>query len=142
FFLNIASRIGVKLRVQNSSSATAAETNLRRHLEQGQTPIVAVDPLRLPYLGLHTSINTYYCLVVYGLDDANDRVLLSGRCKQPITASRADFKAARETSWSPKYRAMVVEGIEHEIDIADAVRQGIANCCHQMNQGLGITNFG
>src|SRR6478672_10503966 len=52
FFLNITGRIGVRLRVQNSSSGSAAEANLKRNLQQRQTPILSVDPARLPPLGL------------------------------------------------------------------------------------------
>ncbi len=142
FFQNITGRIGVRLRVQNSSSATAADANLRRHLEQGQTPIISVDPARLPHLGLPAPVYTYYCVVVYGMDEGSDRMLLSGRCKCPLSLTRTELGAARETSWSPKYRAMLVEGQETEPDLETAIRDGIRNCCQQMNHGLGITNFG
>ncbi len=142
FFLNIARRIGLRFRVQNSSSASAAEANLKRHLQQGQTPIVSADPQRLPLAGLHVPVNAYYCLVVYGLDEEQDRVLLAGGSKMPLSVARGELKHARETSWSPKFRAMVIEGQESEPDVRAAVVQGIRNCCQQMNEGLGITNFG
>jgi hypothetical protein len=142
FLQEIARRIGCPLRIQNSSSASAAASNLSRHLERGATPVVSVDPVRLPYLGLNAAVRTYYCVVVYGVDDANDRVLLSDRCPEPVTMTRDEFRVARETSWSPKYRAVVIERPVAEPDLRAAVTEGIQACCRQMHEGLGITNFG
>ncbi len=142
FYQNIARRLSIPLRVQNSSSATAASANLQRYLERGQAPIISVDPGRLPYLGLNAPIYSYYSVVVYGTDETQKKVLLSDRCPQPVSLSFDEFRAARETSWSPKYRAVVVERPVASADLKEAVIQGIHDCCRQMNEGLGITNFG
>ncbi len=142
FLSRIAARIGVRLRVQNSSSPAAAESNLRRVLERGQSVIVCFDGSHLPYLGLHTSMHTYLNLVAYGMDESSGQVLLSGRCKQPISLEREALRAARQTSWAPKYRAMLVELDGGAYDLKAAVTEGIRDCCRQMNNGLGISNFG
>lgn len=142
FYQNIARRLSVPLRVQNSSSATAASANLQRYLERGQAPIVSVDPGRLSYLGLNAPIYSYYSVIAYGTGDGENEILLSDRCPQPVSLSCEEFRAARETSWSPKYRAVVVERPAAEADLKEAVIQGIHDCCRQMNEGLGITNFG
>lgn len=142
FFQGIAARLGIQLRVQNSSSSTAASANLKRALQQGHTPVLAVDPSRLPYLGLPGPVHTYYCVVAFGIDDGPEQVHLADRCPQTVVVRTEDLRAARETSWSPKYRAVLVEGASGEPNVADAVREGIHQCCAQMHGGLGITNFG
>jgi hypothetical protein len=142
FFQGISSRLSLSLRVQNSSSSTAAAANLKRSLQQRLTPILSVDPSRLPYLGLQAPVYTYYCVVAFGIDDATDQVQLADRCPQAVAAKPEDLRAARETSWSPKYRAVLIERSGGEPDVAEAVRQGIRLGCAQMHGGLGITNFG
>jgi hypothetical protein len=142
FYQNIARRLSVPLRVQNSSSATAASANLKRFLERGQAPIVSVDPERLPYLGLNAPLYSYHTVVAYGMDDDQKRVSLADGCPQPVSLTEEEFRTARETSWSPKYRAVVIERPAAEPDLKEAVIQGIHDCCRQMNEGLGITNFG
>jgi hypothetical protein len=142
FFQEITRRLCLPLQPQNSSSATAAATNLKRHLEEGRTPIVSVDPSRLPYLGLNVDLHTYYSVVVFGVDEEGDRVLLSDRCEQPVSVTREEFRRARESSWSPKFRAVAVGKPAGEPDVRGATIEGIRQCCQQMNGGLGITNFG
>ncbi len=142
FLLDTAERIGVPLKVQNSSSASAAASNLKRQLDQGKPVMVSVDPSRLPYLGLNAAINSYYSIIVYGLDEHADQVLISDRCPRPVTVNQEQLRLARETSWSPKYRGVTVELPVQQTDIRRAVTGGIVACCRQMNEGLGITNFG
>lgn len=142
FLQTLAGRIAVPLRLQNSSSATAAAANLKRQLERSQLPIVSVDPVRLPYLGLNAALHTYYTLIVYGIDDSTGQVMVSDRCTQPVTLTQDQLRSARETSWSPKYRAVLLDWPEREPDPREAVMAGLRSCCEQLNEGLGITNFG
>ena len=142
FLQQIAARIGSPVRTQNSSSASAASTNLRRLLETGQPPIVSVDPTRLPYLGLNSALHTYYCVLAFGIDEGTQRVLLSDRAKEAVSVTEEEFRHARESSWSPKYRTVNVEKPTAEPDIRQAVTDAIRQCCEQMREGLGITNFG
>ncbi len=142
FLQTIASRIGVRLQVLNSSSASAAAANLKRALEQGQTPIVWVDSGRLPYLGLIESSNSYYSVVVYGLDEAASTIEIADRSPSGIKISAEDFRKARETSWSPKYRAVTIQPGHEPVDLQTAIDEGIRDCATQLREGLGITNFG
>ncbi len=142
FLSRICSRICAPLRLVNSSSQTAAVANLKRLLGQNRPPIVSVDPFHLPYLGLTTPLHTYYCVIPYGFDESADRVFISDRSREPLTLTRAEFLRARESSWSPKFRVLVVSKPEEEPDLPGAVLNGIQDCCRQMNEGLGITNFG
>lgn len=142
FLQTICKRIGVPVHVQNSSSATAAWANLTRNLEQGRAPIAWVDFSRLPYLGHHTPATTHYNVIVYGIDPESDRILLADRSPQPMHLTRDEFRLARETSWSPKYRAMLVQRPSAPADFRAGVEEGIRDCYRQMEDGLGITNFG
>jgi hypothetical protein len=142
FYQKIAARIRVPLELQNSSSATAASANLKRRLEDGQPAIVGVDAARLPYLGLHEPLYVYYSVIAYGLDEEAGKVMLSDRCKTPVEIGVDEFRQARETSWSPKFRIIVLSKPQDEPDFAVAVRDAIHECATQLRGGLGITNFG
>jgi hypothetical protein len=142
FLQIICDRLGIPAHVQNSSSANAAAANMQRNLEQGRAPIVWLDAARLPYLGLNATMNTHHAVVVYGVEEADDRVMISDSCPGPVTLTREQFRAARETSWSPKYRTMLVQKTDTISDIRAATEAGIRDCLQQMTQGLGITNFG
>jgi hypothetical protein len=142
FYQTIAARIGATLQLQNSSSASAASTNLQRHIENGRPAIVGVDCSKLPYLGLHRNLHTYYSVVVYGVDYEADQVMLSDRCSKPLTVTTDQLKEARNSSWSPKYRAIVLGKPEGAPDLRGAVTEAIRDTCRHMNEGLGITNFG
>lgn len=142
FAQTILNRIAAPAHVQNSSSATAAAANLTRNLAQGRAPVIWVDPSRLPYLGMNGAVNAYYSVVVFGLDEESNTVSLADRCPGAVTVSAGELQAARETSWSPKYRALLVQKSESEPDLRDAVERGIRDCLEQIHEGLGITNFG
>jgi hypothetical protein len=142
FLETICKRLGVPCQVQNSSSASAAGSNMERDLDMGRPPIVWTDSSRLPYLGLSTGLNTHHALVVYGLENSSDKVMFSDRCPGPVTLTREQFRNARESSWSPKYRAMLVRPTNETKDVKAAIIDGIRECAQQMNEGLGITNFG
>ena len=64
FLQTICSRIGAPALVQNSSSASAAASNMRRNLDQGRPSIVWLDASRLPYLGLTSTLHSQYPTVV------------------------------------------------------------------------------
>lgn len=142
FLQTVAARIGVPVHVQNSSSANAAMSNLRANFEQGRTPIVWLDASRLPYMGLTSTLHSQHAVVVYGIDEEKQRILISDRCPEGVWLTPDEFRNARESSWSPKYRAMIVQKTERLGDVRQAVEAGIRDCVVQMNEGLGITNFG
>lgn len=142
FYQTIAGRIGAQLQLQNSSSAAAAATNLKRRIEEGRPVLVNVDSQRLPYLGLHRSLHSYYAVVVYGLEEDGGEVVLSDRCAEPIALTRDELRHARETSWSPKFRAVLISKPAETPDLEAAVTAGIRETCRHMTEGLGITNFG
>jgi hypothetical protein len=141
FFQTIAGRLGFQAQVQNSSSATAALSNLRRSLS-AEPVLVWTDAARLPYSGYTGFGNFYHVVVAYGLDEAGGAVQLADRAPGPVCASLQDFRHARETSWSPKYRSMTVASPQDGADPRVAAEQGIHQCVEQMLTGLGIANFG
>ena len=142
FFQKIASRVGAPLEIQNSSSATAASTNLKRRLDEGRPPIVGVDAARLPYLGLNGPLYIYYSVLAYGWDESTGAVMVADRCKTPVPIRFDDLRHARDTSWSPKFRTVTVVRPEAEPDITAVVADAINECARQLRGGLGITNFG
>jgi len=142
FLQTVAARLSVPVHVQNSSSASAAASNLRNNFDQNRPPIVWLDASKLPYMGLGSTIHSHHAVVVYGIDEERQQVMVSDRCPKPVSLSFDDFRVARESSWSPKYRAMIVQKTDKQGDVRNAVEQGIRDCIRQMNEGLGITNFG
>jgi hypothetical protein len=142
FFQTIAGRLGFQAQVQNSSSGTAALSNMKRSLSAGEPVLVWTDAARLPYSGYTGFGNFYHVVVAYGLDEGGDTVQLADRPPGPVCASLPDLRRARETSWSPKYRSMTVAQPQGDADPRIAAGQGIGQCVDQMLTGLGIANFG
>ena len=142
FFQTIGARVGFSNQVQNSSSATAALSNLKKSLSAGEPVLAWTDAARLPYSGYTGFGNFYHVVVVYGLDEGGDAVLLADRVPSPLCTSVQEFRHARETSWSPKYRTMTVASQPDGADPGVAAEQGIQQCLEQMLTGLGIANFG
>jgi len=142
FFQTICARLGVRLVVQNSSSATAALGNLTKTLAQGQPVLVWTDAARLPYTGLSGFGSFQHVVIAYGLDADKGVVDLSDRPSSPVTVTTDELRRARETSWSPKYRAATVEAPAAVSDPRTAALEGIRSCVEQMTTGLGIANFG
>jgi hypothetical protein len=142
FLQTICNRLGLACHVQNSSSATAALTNLNRNLSSG-TPVLAwTDAARLPYSGYTGFGNFYHVVVVYGVDDETGKVQLADRAPRPLPVTVEEFRYARQTSWSPKYRTATVGPSPELSDPRTAAEQGIRQCIDQMTTGLGIANFG
>src|SRR5215831_4704950 len=94
FFQTISGRLGFQAQVQNSSSASAALSNLRRSLSADPV-LVWTDAARLPYSGYTGFGNFYHVVVAYGLDEAGDAVQLADRAPAPVCASLHDFRHAR-----------------------------------------------
>ncbi len=142
FFQTICGRLAVDGHVQNSSSGTAALSNLKRSLTDGQPVLAWTDAARLPYSGYTGFGNFYHVVVAYGLDESAETVQLADRAPGPLSVALHDFRHARETSWSPKYRTMTLDPLEGGSDPRLAAEQGIRQCIEQMVSGLGIANFG
>ena len=140
YFQIIAQRTGVEAAVQNSSSANAALSNTKKALAAGKPLLVWTDGARLPYTGLYGFGNFYHVVVAFGMDETAGTVQVSDRPPSPETITWQEFRHARETSWSPKYRAMTVGTGAGDPRVA--AEQGIRSCVEQMTTGLGIANFG
>jgi hypothetical protein len=128
--------------VRNSSSGSAALSNLKARLSEGEPVLAWTDAARLPYSGYTGFGNFYHVVVVYGLDESGGTVQLADQTPGPLAVSLGDLRYARETSWSPKYRAMTVDSPQNAQDPRVAAEQGIRECIEQMLTGLGIANFG
>ncbi|MBI3287340.1 MAG: DUF4872 domain-containing protein [Chloroflexi bacterium] len=140
FLQTICGRIGVSATVQHSSSAQAAEKNLKQALAQGGPPIVWVNPMALPYYG---TPQAYHTLVVYGYDDEESKFYVADRCDQALVLTRSELAAARQSGGVPKLRALMVDAPPpaKALDLRKAVKEGLRDFCGQMQEGFSSANF-
>jgi len=138
FLQAICQRIGANPTIQHTSSAAAAEKNLKHALAQGRPPILWVNPMALPYPGTTAG---YHTLVAYGFDESNDKVFVADRSEKALTLSRAELAAARQSGDVRKFRALLIEPQAKPPDLRKAVMQGLHDFCEQMQEGFGPPNF-
>jgi hypothetical protein len=142
FLAGICARLGAGLRLVHSTSERAAETTLARLVEAGTPVLVWAEVTRLPYYGLTGHANAYHTLVVYGDDRDRHEWQVADRSCRPLAIRHDDLGAARLTTWSPRFRAAVLETPERAPDLAAAVRSGLRAGCDAMLAGGGIANLG
>ena len=138
FLQAICERIGVNPTIQHTSSAVAAEKNLKQALAQGRPPILWVNPMALPYPGTPAG---YHTLVAYGFDEGDEKVYVADRSEKALTLTRAELGAARQRGDVQKFRALLVEPPAEPPDLRNAVKQGLLDFCEQMKEGFGPPNF-
>jgi hypothetical protein len=121
-------RLGVPHSVANTSGATGAAKALTATLEKGQPAIVWPDRQLIGYWHLPPHLEAYggHPVVVYATVGGSVRV--DDRNVTPLTVDRAALDRARARVVSYKNQLVVVAGPGPELDLASAVRAGIADC--------------
>ncbi len=122
-------RLGaVQKRVQTSDPAKAAR-KLVECLESGVPPITWVDMFSLPYNSLPKDEGMWgmFPVVVYGYDEAADRVWIADRARVPLYITTGELAAARGRVKNVKHRLLTLEPPNPE-KLSAAVRNGIWDC--------------
>lgn len=152
FLEQICERISLRVTAHETPSAKHGREDLLSALASGQPAIVRGDMPALPYLALPPQMHFGgHTFVVYGTDEATDRVWIADRAARPVTVHAAELAAARGSKhrpFPPHHKLFLVEPPRIPIRIETlrrAVRAGIADCCRAMLappiQNLGLSGL-
>lgn len=143
FVQRIAAHLGVELEVVRTSSPRRAFTDLYRQLAAG-TPVVCYgDIYHLPYFQVERHFGGH-AFVVFGMDSARDRVLISDRGTSVRVISLGDLARARGSA-SPPFpprHAMLEVGVEPGAGISPAALLAAMGECHRAMVQPPIRSFG
>jgi hypothetical protein len=133
FTANLCNRLGIKPVFKETSGTAAAEKHLKEALENGTPAIAWVDQFHLPYMHLPETLNGCmgWIVTAYGLDEAEDKVLIDDLSKKPLTISREEFAKARARIPSYKNRLLLL-GAPHAIALENAIIDGIRDCVNYL----------
>lgn len=142
----ILSRLGVAQNVHQTSKPDAAVRNLTEALEEGTPAIVWADMWSLPYnaLAWDEGMWAMFPIVVYGYDEAADRVLIADRARLGLTTTTAELAAARGRAKNNKHRLITLEAPD-PAKLPAAVWAGIWDCIRLYTEAPpkgGKNNFG
>ncbi len=141
FVMSICDRIGAKTRLVTASSPAAGRKKLIAELDAGNTPIVWAHRGDLPYFAEPTYSQTYHTLLVSHIDDAGTAHVADISNKR-LSVTLDDLDHARRTTWSPKFRMMIVEPPTKKPDVKKGFLTGL-RACHEMNTSeKSIKNVG
>jgi hypothetical protein len=134
FIGNLCHRLGIKPVFKETSGTAAAEKHHKDALENGTPTIAWVDQFRLPYMHLSETYNGCmgWIVTAYGIDEAENKVLIDDLGKKPLTLSTAEFAKARARIPSYKNRLLLLEAPK-SIDLENAVIDGIRDCVNYLS---------
>lgn len=143
FTQKICARVGSEAIYKETGGIKAAEANLKQALSEGRPVVTWVDLASLPYRFLPESLIKYivHMLVVVGLDDTRDEVLVDDLAATPFTLTQQQLASARSVITSYKNRTMTFEPPEQEPDLEAAILDGIRDCIQGMHDER-LSNFG
>jgi hypothetical protein len=143
FTEKICRRVGGVAVYKETGSAKIAEANLKQALSEGHPVATWVDLASLPYRFLPESLVKYmvHVVVVVGLDESRDKVLVDDIAAAPFTLTREQLAAARSAIGSNKNRIMVFEPPKQAPDLEAAIVEGIRDCIQGLRDER-ISNFG
>lgn len=125
----ILTRLGVEPTILQTSKPDKALANLLDTLEDGLAAIVWADMFSLPYNALPDDPKMWqmFPLVVYGYDEAADRVWIADRAKVPLKVTTGDLARARGRVKKTKFRLLSLDQ-PNPHKLAAAVQKGIWDC--------------
>jgi hypothetical protein len=134
FMQNLGQRIGARVEVKETGSQKTAAAHLHEALAAGRPAIAWVDPTPLPYLHLPPMYDGCFSHIVtaYGLDEAQNSVVIDDRALTPFIVDQAAFAAARARITSYKNRLMLIEPAVEHVDLKAAVMAGLHDCVEHL----------
>ena len=120
------SRLGVIQTIKHSTKPEKGHKNLRDTLEDGVAPIVWADSCSLAYNNNPYGEDMWavFPLIVYGVDTAADLIYIADGASVPLTATTAEFAAARSRIKKFKHRLITLDPPD-EAKLPAAVQAGI-----------------
>lgn len=128
-FETMLQRLGVVQELQHTASPAKAVQNLLDALENGTPALVWVDMFGLPYEA-HTQAEGVwhmFPLLVYGYDEAADRVDVADRARVPLSMTTGQLAELRARVKNVKHRLLTLDMPDPE-KLPAAVQAGIWDC--------------
>ena len=130
FLADICRNLQVQYRLQVATSSVSLHRHLAAGLAEGRTPILWVEPDRLPWSG---PPSTYQAVAVLHLGKTRATVFDGEDRSLPIEALLAASRMS-----GAKYRTLVVAGAPG--DLGSAVQAGLRAHRQQMREGFGVAH--
>lgn len=128
---NLASHLGLTVKIQETSSVKKAWQNVQNHIEQGIPVGLKLDSYYLDYFTNKVHFAGHYA-VLYGIDDEYaymaDTKQQGGMVKTRLT-SLAEARNAKGPM-SSRNRSFTLEPIDHLRPLAPAVREALSQNAH------------
>ena len=136
FLLNICKRIGAEGTIFRTTSAKKGHEELKKLLRDNEPAYVFVDMAYLPYMALpeiaHFGGHT---IVIFGLDEEENKVYISDRGKRVVTTSIDDLKKARNSKFPPfppKNKILKIKYPSKIRNLEGGIKEAIGECCANM----------
>lgn len=128
-FETLLARLGVVQHRRHASDAGKGLKILLEVLDNGQPAIVWADAFSLPYNSFDQAEGGWgsFPIVVFGHDEARERVSIADRAAVPLTVTPAELATARSRVKQDRQRVLTIEPPD-PAKLAGAVRLGIADC--------------
>lgn len=136
FLTNICERIGAECIIFQTTSIRKGHEELKKLLREGMPAYAFVDMAYLPYLALPEDAHFGgHTVVIFGVDEEEDKVYISDRGKKLVTVSIKDLKKARSSKFPPFPSKNKLLKIKHPLKIGNlekGIKEGIRDCCSIM----------
>jgi hypothetical protein len=150
FPANICRRIGADVAIVETSSSKKGYEELKALLGEGEPAVVYGDMAYLPYFAVPEMAHFGgHVFVVFGLDEAGDKVYIYDRGKNPVTVSIADLAKARSSKYSPfppKHRLLKIKYPSQIGNLEHVIKEAIRECYRDMLnppiKNIGLVGMG
>jgi hypothetical protein len=125
----LLSRLGIVQNIRQTTKPEKGLANLVEVLESGLPAIVWADMFSLPYNALPYDEGMWanFPILVYGNDQAGDRVWIADRAHVPLAVTTTELAAARAWIKKDKFRILTLEPPDQQ-KLITAVQAGIWDC--------------
>lgn len=134
--INTFERISGRVSIFETTSSKKAYEELKTILRQGEPAIVFVDMAYLPYMAFpevaHFGGHT---IIVYGLDEEQNRVYVSDRSVKPLMLTIEDLERARSSKFppfAPKNKLLKVSYPSKVGNLEPGIKDSIRESCQAM----------
>lgn len=138
FLLKICKRIGAEATIIQTASIEKGHQELKKILREGEPAYVFVDMPYLPYLALPEMAHFGgHTVVVFGLDEQENRVYISDRGKKTVTVTIEDLKKARGSKFPPfpaKNKILKIKYPSKIKNLEEGIREAVRECYTNMLQ--------
>lgn len=131
----IFNRLKLPRDLRRTTSADKGRQNLIEALEEGYAPVASPDMWLLPYNALPYDEGMWggMPLVIYGYEPEIGEAYISDRSRVGLTVSADDLDQARSRIKKERQQ-LILLGAPDDAALADAIRQGIADCAALMTE--------